>query len=124
MGGGAVAVSDGDEVARRRFLSQRGVANWPPLEAPAPRNYNVIMKSSLVQIGNWRGVRIPKAFLDRAGRRVVLEQIRAVDRVRLVMRLGKLSAVTSSEAPTVLGETLVGPLLLFGKIATFWYTTL
>ncbi len=82
------------------------------------------MKSSLVQIGNWRGVRIPKAFLDRAGRRVVLEQIRAVDRVRLVMRLGKLSAVTSSEAPTVLGETLVGPLLLFGKIATFWYTTL
>ena len=31
------------------------------------RNYNVIMKASIIQIGNSRGVRIPKAFLDQAG---------------------------------------------------------
>jgi antitoxin MazE len=30
-------------------------------------NYNVIMKASLIQIGNSRGVRIPKAFLKEAG---------------------------------------------------------
>jgi antitoxin MazE len=41
----------------------------PNLTSPASRNYNVIMKSSLVQIGNSRGVRIPKAFLDQAGLR-------------------------------------------------------
>lgn len=33
------------------------------------RNYNVIMKASIIQIGNSRGVRIPKAFLDQAGLR-------------------------------------------------------
>lgn len=30
-------------------------------------NYNVIMKSTLVAIGNSRGVRIPKAFLEQTG---------------------------------------------------------
>jgi mRNA-degrading endonuclease toxin of MazEF toxin-antitoxin module len=35
----------------------------------------------------------------------VLDQIRAMDRVRLVRRLGNLSAVTSSEVLSVLGET-------------------
>ena len=36
-------------------------------------NYNVIMKASLVQIGNSRGVRIPKAFLEQAGLRDEIE---------------------------------------------------
>jgi antitoxin MazE len=30
-------------------------------------NYNVIMKASLVAIGNSRGVRIPKALLEQTG---------------------------------------------------------
>jgi antitoxin MazE len=30
-------------------------------------NYTVIMKASLIAIGNSRGVRIPKAFLEQAG---------------------------------------------------------
>jgi antitoxin MazE len=33
------------------------------------RNYNVIMKVSVVQIGNSRGVRIPKAVLEQVGLR-------------------------------------------------------
>lgn len=36
-------------------------------------NYNVIMKTELVQIGNSRGVRIPKAFLEQAGLRDKIE---------------------------------------------------
>jgi len=43
------------------------------LPGPRIRNYNVIMKASLVQIGNSRGVRIPKAFLEQAGLRDEIE---------------------------------------------------
>jgi antitoxin MazE len=32
-------------------------------------NYDVIMKASIIRIGNSRGVRIPKSFLDQAGLR-------------------------------------------------------
>ncbi len=31
------------------------------------RNYNVIMKTKLVQIGNSRGIRIPKVLIEQAG---------------------------------------------------------
>jgi antitoxin MazE len=37
------------------------------LDLAATGNYNVIMKASIIQIGNSRGVRIPKAFLEQAG---------------------------------------------------------
>jgi antitoxin MazE len=37
------------------------------LDLAAIGNYNVIMKASIIQIGNSRGVRIPKAFLEQAG---------------------------------------------------------
>src|SRR5580658_4786245 len=48
--------------------------------------------------------RVECTFQGKRGR-VVLDQIRAVDRIRLVRRLGKLRAVTSSEVLAVLGET-------------------
>lgn len=48
--------------------------------------------------------RVECTFRGKRGR-VVLDQIRAMDRVRLVRRLGNLSAVTSSEVLSVLGET-------------------
>ncbi len=32
-------------------------------------DYNVIMKATLIQIGNSRGVRIPKAVLEQTGLR-------------------------------------------------------
>jgi mRNA interferase MazF len=48
--------------------------------------------------------RVECTFQGKRGR-VVLDQIRTVDRVRLVRRLGKLSAATSSEVLAVLGET-------------------
>jgi mRNA interferase MazF len=48
--------------------------------------------------------RVECTFQGKRGR-VVLDQIRAVDRARLVKRLGKLSSTTSSEVLVVLGET-------------------
>ena len=48
--------------------------------------------------------RVECTFQGKRGR-VVLDQIRAVDRARLVKRLGRLSAATSSEVLAVLGET-------------------
>jgi mRNA interferase MazF len=48
--------------------------------------------------------RVECTFQGKRGR-VVLDQIRAVDRARLVKRLGKLSSTTSSEVLAVLGET-------------------
>jgi len=97
----------------------------------------------LVQIGNSRGVRIPKAFLEQAGLRdeieievhgaqvvirpvshpsqgqpcptrvacrfqgkrgqIVMDQTRAIDRVRLVKRLGKLNSGQAADALAVLG---------------------
>jgi antitoxin MazE len=37
------------------------------LDAALKCNYNVIMKASLIAIGNSRGVRIPKALLEQTG---------------------------------------------------------
>jgi mRNA interferase MazF len=54
--------------------------------------------------GRAYSTRVECTFQGKRGR-VVVDQIRAVDRVRLVRRLGKLSAVTSSEVLAVLGET-------------------
>jgi mRNA interferase MazF len=48
--------------------------------------------------------RVECTFQGKRGR-VVLDHIRAVDRVRLVRRLGKLSSATSGEVLAVLGET-------------------
>jgi antitoxin MazE len=35
------------------------------LDTPEPRNYIVHMKARLIQIGNSRGIRIPKALLEQ-----------------------------------------------------------
>ena len=56
----------------------------------ARRNYYVIMKARIVQIGNSRGVRIPKGFLEETGLRDDVEievrgaqiVVRAAKRVR------------------------------------------
>ena len=53
-------------------------------------------------VGRAYPTRVECTFQGKRGR-VVLDQIRAVDRVRLVKRLGQLSAVTSSEV--LAGET-------------------
>lgn len=45
------------------------------------RNYNVIMKTKLVQIGNSRGIRIPKALIQQAG---------LGENVELDLRVGEL----------------------------------
>src|SRR5271155_4902254 len=54
---------------KKKAPRRLGAFSFAGFDTPALRNYNVIMKSSLVQIGNSRGVRIPKAFLEEAGLR-------------------------------------------------------
>jgi len=41
--------------------------NITSLENPDPCNYNVIMLTRIVRIGNSRGVRIPKVMLEESG---------------------------------------------------------
>jgi len=58
----------GERAARRIDGARRELlraVHWR-LAILCRRNYNVIMKTELVQIGNSRGVRIPKAFLEQA----------------------------------------------------------
>jgi antitoxin MazE len=38
-----------------------------PLDAHECSNYNVIMKTSLVRIGNSRGIRLPKPVIEQCG---------------------------------------------------------
>src|SRR2546426_854874 len=104
------------------------------LEAPG----GSAMKTRIVQIGNSQGIRIPKPLLQQTGLhgevvivapmttkgpsyptrvqcrfkgkdgQVVLDQIRTVDRVRLIKKLGRLDNKTSARVLEVLQE-MFGP---------------
>jgi len=64
------AISDGGRlVVRNRRQSPFCLVGPVLIDSVPKRNYNVIMKVSVVQIGNSRGVRIPKAVLEQVGLR-------------------------------------------------------
>ncbi len=58
------------------------------------------MRSRLIRIGNSRGVRLPKPLILEAG----LDQVRTVDRDRVVRKLGSLAPRSLLSALTVLQE--------------------
>ena len=54
------------QLRRRTFRQTEESRRIEYLDAPPPRNYNVSMKARIIQIGNSRGIRLPKALLEEA----------------------------------------------------------
>jgi mRNA-degrading endonuclease toxin of MazEF toxin-antitoxin module len=78
---------------------------------------NRMIRSKVVKIGNSRGIGIPRTVLEQAGLtdrvncqfegtsgHIVLDQIRTVDKSRLVKKLGKIPDDTQCEVLAVLSE--------------------
>lgn len=82
------------------------------------------VRSKVVQIGNSRGIRIPRAMLEQAGLtgagrdyptrascqlagkagQIVLDQLRTVDQARLVKKLGVIEAAAQRAVLAVLAQ--------------------
>ena len=67
------------------------------------RHVRTILVAPMTTKGQAYPTRVPCRFRGQDGR-VVLDQIRTVDRVRLVKRLGRLDARTSTQVLEVLQE--------------------
>ncbi len=67
------------------------------------RHVRTILVAPMTTKGQAYPTRVPCRFQGKDGR-VVLDQIRTVDRVRLVKRLGRLDAETSARVLEVLQE--------------------
>jgi antitoxin component of MazEF toxin-antitoxin module len=76
---------------------------------------STVMKTRLIKIGNSQGIRIPKllreqihlgeeAEIEIEKGQIVLDQLRTVDKVRLVRQLGQISRQTQAEVLRVLAE--------------------
>lgn len=76
---------------------------------------STVMKTRLTKIGNSQGIRIPKLIRERIHLgeeaeieiekgQIVLDQLRPVDKVRLVRQLGQISRQTQAEVLRVLAE--------------------
>jgi len=55
-----------------------------PVETAGKCNYNVYMRAKLVQIGNSKGLRVPKAILDQCGLKDDVELL--VEGARLIIQ--------------------------------------
>ena len=73
----------------------------------SPDEMNQFLQTALVAPMTTKGLttpyRIPCNFQGKVGQ-IVLDQIRAVDKVRLVKRLGRVDSKTQSDVLTILGE--------------------
>ena len=67
------------------------------------RHLGTVIVAPLTTKGRSYPSRIPLRFQSKSGQ-VVLDQIRTVDKTRLVRRLGKISDKTARAVLTVLGE--------------------
>ena len=76
---------------------------------------STVMKTRLTKIGNSQGIRISKlireqihlgeeAEIEIEKGQIVLDQLRPVDKVRLVRQLGQISRQTQAEVLRVLAE--------------------
>ena len=67
------------------------------------RNIGTIIVAPMTTRGNLYPTRVPVTFQGKVGQ-IVLDQIRTVDRRRLVKRLGRVSDATTRKVPAVLGQ--------------------
>jgi len=67
------------------------------------RHIGTVIVAPMTTKGRPYPTRIPLRFQRKSGQ-IVLDQIRTVDKTRLVRRLGKISDRAAREALTVLGE--------------------
>ncbi len=76
---------------------------------------STVMKTRLIKIGNSQGIRIPKllreqvhlgeeAEIEIEKGQIVLDQLRTVDKMRLVRKLSRISRQTQAEVLRVLAE--------------------
>lgn len=76
---------------------------------------STVMKTRLTKIGNSQGIRIPKllreqvhlgeeAEIEIEKGQIVLDQLRTVDKMRLVRKLSRISRQTQAEVLRVLAE--------------------
>ncbi len=76
---------------------------------------STVMKTRITKIGNSQGIRIPKllreqvhlgeeAEIEIEKGQIVVDQLRTVDKVRLVRQLGQISRQTQAEVLRVLAE--------------------
>lgn len=70
------------------------------------RNISTVLIAPMTTVGREYPTRVPLAFDGKEGF-VVLDQIRSVDRRRLVKRLGRLDAATVTRVKDVIREMLV-----------------
>ena len=68
------------------------------------RHIGTVIVAPMTTKGRPYPTRIPVRFQRKSGQ-IVLDQIRTVDKTRLVRRLGKISDRAAREVLTVLGET-------------------
>jgi len=76
-----------------------------PVVSPDEMNRHIatVMVAPMTTKGRSYPTRVPCRFQGRQGQ-VVLDQLRTVDKARLVRRMGRLSAKAQSEILRVLGE--------------------
>jgi mRNA interferase MazF len=67
------------------------------------RNIGTVIVAPMTTRGNPYPTRIPVTFQGKTGQ-IVLDQIRTVDRRRLLKHLGQVSDATAKKVLTVLGE--------------------
>ena len=67
------------------------------------RHIDTVIVAPMTTKGRDYPSRVPCQFQDREGQ-VVLDQLRTVDKARLVKRLGRVDEQTQAEILTVLGE--------------------
>ena len=67
------------------------------------RHIDTVIVAPMTTHGRAYPTRVPVRFQRKTGK-IVLDQIRTVDRVRLVRRLGKISQETADKVLAVLGE--------------------
>ncbi len=67
------------------------------------RNIGTVIVAPMTTRGNLYPTRVPVAFQGKAGQ-IVLDQIRTVDRRRLLKRLGRINEPTTKKVLGILGE--------------------
>lgn len=67
------------------------------------RHISTVIVAPMTTKGRPYPTRIPVKFQRKEGQ-IVLDQIRAVDRIRLVRRLGKIDQATAGKVLAILGE--------------------
>ena len=70
------------------------------------RHIGTVIVAPMTTRGNLYPTRVPVVFQGRAGQ-IVLDQIRTVDKGRLIKRLGRLSDATARKVLAVLGEMFI-----------------